>query len=310
MYYVEPADTTADTIVSSTLAEDPTPVWVADTYTVGTEVHLPSTHRVYRDSAGGASSVSPDVDTGRWTNMRPTNLWAPFDQYTNTAATSTTDNITYVLKGRFANAVLLYGLVGAGVVVSVRNVVTDTVIFRYPGPVGSAAVASLKAPARGYWDYAYGDRRQRRSLALTGLPIARHVEITITVSAAPGQKRAIGMIVRGKLRGLSGRGWHAVQKGAAANPKTYTSRKAGPGGQQTILLRGSSKDLDCKVLMDKDSADEAVARLEELLSKPCAFLASTKPGFAGLSAFGIPTRAPVRYEDEHAVCDLSIEGFV
>lgn len=310
MYRVEPQTILAATIVSSTLAEDPTSAWASGTnYAIGAEVHLASTHRVYRNATAGASTVSPDVDTARWKDMRPTNKWAPFDWYTSTQAKSTATDITYVLKSRFANAVLLYGLDGAGVVVSVRNVATNTVIYRYPGPVGSTAVASLKASARGYWDYAYGDRRKRRTIVLTGLPIAADVEITVTVSAASGEQRAVGLIAIGKLRQLAGRGWYAVQQGSAASPKTYTSRKTADDGTQTIVIRGSSKDLECKVFMDIGSADQAVEELGELLSRPCAYLADPAGGTTGLTAFGIPTRAPVRYFATHAECDLNIEGF-
>ncbi|UCV00301.1 hypothetical protein [Acidovorax radicis] len=306
-YYIDPIVITDAQVLSGTsLAEDPTSAWAAGTFAIGDERHVVSTHRVYRDAVGGASSASPETDPTRWKDMRPTNKWAPFDEYTDTAAETTAANIVYVLASRFVNSIALYGLDGAGVAVTVKDAPGGTQIYRYP----ASGFSQLKRAAKGYWDYAYGERRKRTSLVLRDLPIRPNAEITIEVSATGSQRRAVGMIVRGKWRSLVGVGFGGVLEDAEVNPKTYTYRETQADGRQRLVVRGSSKDLRFSIVMDRENADQAAQAMEDLLSRPVAWVVSTKPGFAGLTAFGIAQRAPIRYRNKLAYIDLSIEGYV
>ena len=305
--YIDPLTTEATHLLPGTnLAEDPTPAWAAGTFAIGDERHVVATHRVYKSAIAGSSTVSPELDPTRWQDVRPTNLWAPFDEYTDTAAESTTQDITYVLASRYVNAVALYGLVGRGVVVSVKAAPGGAEIFRYP-PTGEAR---LKTTRPGYWQYAYGQRTRRKTLLVTGIPIAPAAEITVTVAAAAGQPRALGMLVRGSLRSLIGAGWGGVLQDATVLPKTYTYRSMTPDGRQRITRRGSSRDLEFSVVLERKHADAAVDALTGLLSRPVAVVVSTKPGFSGLNAFGIVRSSPVRYQFSQAFIDCSVEGYV
>lgn len=309
-YYIDPIAMTAAQLLSCSIAEDPTPAWIKDAvYAVGDEVHVPSKHRVYRDAAGGASATRPDLDGTRWKDMRPTNAWAPFDEYTDTAAESTTTDLTFVLASRFVNAITLYGLAGAGVSITIKDAPGPggAVIYSYPAGGG---VARLKRPARGWYDYAYGERKEATTLLLTNLPIRANAEITITVTGNGDQRRAIGMIVRGKLRNLVGAGEGGVEQDAEVSPKTYTSRETMPDGRQRVVVRGSSRDLNMTISMERKYADAAVQALTDLMTRPVAWFATTKPGFQGLSAFGIAQRSPVRYRNQTATIQLSVEGYV
>ncbi|WP_180125676.1 hypothetical protein [Rhodoferax sp. BLA1] len=235
--------------------------------------------------------------------MRPTNRMAPFDIYTNTAATSTTADITYVLRGRFVNALMLRGLLGKTVTVSIKDAPGGAVI--YP-----AKTFALKQAATGFWDYAFGDRRARTVLVLTGLPIRSNAEITITVSATGSNTRAVGLIEIGKLRALHGSKRGGTKKGASAIPKTYTYRKTQDDGTQVTIVRGSSKDLSLEVFIDLSEADRAVQDLEQLLERPVGVLADLTGKFSGLSAFGFITKGPVVYNAGHAVASIYVEGVV
>ena len=306
MYYIDPiAVTDAHILPGTTLAEDTTPAWTAGTYTIGDERHVVATHRVYKCALAGESAVSPELDPQRWKDMRPTNRSAPFDIYSNTQAKSSVADITYVLRGRFVNALMLRGLAGKDVFVTVKNAPGGDVI--YP-----TKRISLRYPARGYWDYAFGQRRLRTHALLTGLPIAPNAEITITVSAVGANPRAIGLIALGKLRALHGNrpGPWGTQTGPEAAPKTYTYRKTLDDGTQITVPRSSSKDVRFDVLMPESEADRAVQDLESLLSKPVGVIATTKAGFGGLQSFGYVTKSPVTYRNGHAVCQIFVEGIV
>ena len=296
-YYIDPIETTEAQILSGP-AEDPTPPWTPATYAVDEERHVAATHRVYRCAVAGAKTISPESDPMGWEDMRPTQRWAPFDVYTSTAITSTAD-ITYRLKSRFTNALVLYGLKGR----------TVTLTITVGGVVMYSKTVRLQYPARGYWDYAYGQRRSRTSLIFTDLPISKDAEITVTVAASGTSPRAIGMLIRGKLTALHGRGgFGGVQTKPTVDPRTFTYRKTAADGTYKTTLRTSAKNLSFTVLMEQAQADRCLQELELLLSRPVCWILSLKPGFSGLSAFGFTTKAPLSYSNETAMCDLTVEG--
>lgn len=301
MYYIDDITTLdAQLLTGTTLAEDPTTAWAGYTAAVGDYRHVVATHRVYKCAVAGVSSISPELAPTVWVDTRPTNKWAPFDVYTNTAATDTTD-ITYVLGTRFANVILLRGLAGKASTISIKDAPGGATI--YP-----AKTFSIQQSASGYYDYAFGTRKTKPTLVITGLPIRSNAEITITVSAISTNTRAIGMIVRGKLRALYGTGIGGAQWDADAAPKTFTYRKTNDDGTVTTLPRGSSKDISFVVMMEIAQADQAVQELERLMARPVAVFATTKAGFAGLSAFGYVTKSPVTYKSGFALCSINVEG--
>ncbi|EJE49572.1 hypothetical protein PMI14_05815 [Acidovorax sp. CF316] len=310
MYYLDPIEMTAAQLLTGTsLAEDPTPAWAAGTYAVGYECHVVATHRVYRRTVATASATSPDVDPTGWKDMRPTNLWAPFDWYSNTQASSTAADIVYVLGCRYCSDLMLRGLEGAEVEISVKDAPAGVSIWP---PGGGVKAYRLKVPAKGFWDYGRGKRLPLTTLQITGLPIRPNAEITIKVKASGTNRRAVGLIARGVLYPLFGTGYDfgGATEGAEAKPKTYTYRKTNDDGTVTTTVRGSSKDLSCEVVMDLRNADGAVQQLEGLLSRPVGVVLSKAAGYAGLSAFGFVASAPVRYRKGFALVPVNVEGVV
>lgn len=305
MYYIDAITTTdAQLLTGTTLTEDPTTAWASGTFAVGDECHVVATHRVYRCAVAGSSTLSPELNPDRWTDMRPTNLWAPFDIYTNTAATDTAD-FTYVLASRFCDTLMLRGLLGKQFTLSIKDAPGGSTI--YP-----ATTFLLKRPATGYWDYAFGQRKKKTNVNITGLSIRSNAEITITFSATASETRAVGLINRGRLKALHGMGRSVggTESGATAKPKTYTYRRINDDGTVTTILRGSSKDLSLSVLMESAQADTAVQELEDLLGKPVGVFATLRDGYAGLSAFGFVTTGPVSYKTPLATCQVEIEGII
>lgn len=306
MYYIDATTiTTANILAGTSLSEDPTTAWASGTFALNDERHVVATHRVYKCAIAGSSTVSPELDPSRWVDMRPTNLWAPFDIYTNTAATDTAD-ITYVIGARFVNSIMLRGVVGKQVTLSIKDAPGGSTI--YP-----AKVFLLQQSSTGYWDYAYGYRQKKIStINIFNLPMRSNAEITITIGAGASETRAIGLINAGKLRALHGTGeaFGGTESGATADPKTYTYRKVNDDGTVTTKLRGSSKDISMNVIMGIAQADQAVQQLEGLLGKPVGVIATMSPGYAGLSGFGFITKGPVTYTNPTASCPINIEGII
>ena len=117
MYYIERNPITDAMFLEGSVPEPaPTePAWVSGSaYGAGVEVSRINIHRVFRSSAAipAGTTVAPEQDPTRWTDMRPTLRHRPFGPhvradgmlfYKHQPIQSTTEDISYRTLQRFAN---------------------------------------------------------------------------------------------------------------------------------------------------------------------------------------------------------------
>lgn len=292
MYYVEKVPITDASFLAGSVGEPDTgeTVWAAGTHAVGAEVIRPALHRVFKCAVArtGANTDPPEVDAASWQDMRSTRRWLPFGPvhradgklvHQSYALSSTTGDIEFRLQLRYANAIALFGMRGAQWSVEV-----------YP-TVGAATpvkvvTGEIKAPATGYWDYAYGQRRMRDRVLVTGLPIYPAAEVRIKITANAGQERRVSQIEPGKLRFLPGVSWGGVVAGLRRSPRAYSFRKEEQDGSSTTLLYGSTYDMSGQIKLDGGSEDQALVQLRSLLGKGVAYAPTLAPGFEQSLVFG------------------------
>ena len=292
MYYIERVPIDDATFLSGSVAEPAAgeAAWVAGTYAVGQEVIRPTLHRVFRCAVARTASntLPPEQDTTSWVDVRSTQRWLPFGPlrradgklvHQNYALSSTTGDIEFRLLLRYANSIAIFGLRGALLSVEV-----------YPA-VGAAVPAkvvtrTIKAPATGYWDYAYGQRRMRDRVLVTGLPIYPAAEVRIKITGSSGQERRVSQIEPGKLQFLPGVSWGGVVAGLRRSPRAYSYRKEEADGSSTTLLYGSTYDMSGQIKFDGANEDAALIQLRNLLGKGVAYAPTIAPGFEQSLVFG------------------------
>ena len=315
MYYIErnPLDDAA--FLAGSVGEPDTgeTAWAAGTYAVGDEVIRPALHRVFRCAVArtGANTDPPEVDAASWKDMRPSNRWVPFGPmqradgklvYESRALTRTDGDIEYHLLMRYANAVALYGLQGAEWSVEVYPTEADAAPVRTVG-------GTIKAPALGYWDYAYGQRRLRDRKLITGLPIYPAAKLVIKIKGSGTQVRRVTQIDVGKLRFLPGVEWGGVQAGLRRTPRAYQYRKEEPDGSSTTLLYGTTYDMAGQIKLSGKAEDNALVQLRGLLGKGLSFAPTLAPGFEQSLVFGTLEEAPTSREGlTVSVIDFQIRG--
>lgn len=304
MNIIQPIEITPAMITACSLAEDPTAAWTSGTYAIGDERHVAATHRVYRCAVAGSRTISPDLDPTNWKDMRPTNKMAPFDIYTSTQAIDDTADISYTINTRFCRDMALYGLEGSSYTVTVKDAAGGTVIDTRTGP--------LKTHDGGWWSYLFGDRYFVRQVILSNLPMRPAAEITITVSAGTGARRAVGMIVLGNMRQLFGTGdWGGTEYGATAEPVTFSYIKTEDDGTTSIVRRHKATNIRASVMLPRNQADKAVQLLQGVLDIPVAVIATEAPGYAGLTTFGLIESSPVSYDSNNiARIDFNVKGII
>jgi hypothetical protein len=260
-------------------------VWVASgTYALGNRRIRVETHRVYEcvQEHTGRTAL-PENDSAFWLDAGPTQRYAPFDSYTTTAATGTT-SITYVLSPGYFNAISLYGLTGAQIVVTVREGAGGAVIYRYP----AAGTASLADAPSGWYDYFYGKRKPTQKLVLSNIPIRPNAQLTVEVTASAGAAVGIGMLNVGDLTPVVGEAeWGGVVWGASAEPTSYSYVKTNDDGTTVIKRRSKATNLRATVTMPRDRGDAALATVQRVLDLPVSWISTTIPGYEGLNVFGI-----------------------
>lgn len=286
----------------TTVAEDPTAAWVSGTaYTVGQEVHLASTHRVYRCAVATSGTTEPNLAIATWRDMRPTNRWSPFDNYTSTAAATTT-SLTYVLSPGYFNAIALYGVVADSYTITIKDAPGGTTIYTRSG--------AMAEEPDGWYEYLFGGFRPLNKLVLSGLPISPTAQLTLTLTAGSGAPVALGMLVVGDYKSLlDSATWGGPQRGSSAEPVTYSYIATAEDGTVTIKRRHSATNLRVQVAMPIASADYALAAIQDVLDVPVAVITTTARNHAGLTTFGL-IAGSVSYDDPTATANLTVKGLI
>lgn len=296
MNNINPIAITDAMLTSSTLAEDSTSAWTSATYAVGDYRHVVSTHRVYRCAVAGSRTISPELDPTNWADTRPTNKWSPFDIYTSTAAATVT-TMTYVITPGYFNAIALYGLTGAQYTLTVKDVSGGSTICSSSG--------YLYADPVGWYEYLFGTLRNVDKLVFTDIPPRPAAEITLTITAGTGEPVGLGLMVIGDYVSLVGSGdWGGTQYGASAEPVTYSYIKTNDDGTTTIVRRHSATNLRVTVTMPREEADAVLQSIQSVLDVPVAWIATSAPGYAGLTTFGLGSGS-MQY-DSYGTANLQI----
>lgn len=303
MYYIERNPITDAMFLEGSVPEPAPaePAWVSGSaYGAGVEVSRVNIHRVFRSSAAipAGTTVVPEQDPTRWTDMRPTLRHRPFGPhvradgmlfYKHQPIQSTTEDISYRTLQRFANAVAIFGARGARWRVRV---------YQFDGgPLAVEHTGRIKSAARGFWDYRFGQRTTTDRVLVHGLPMFPAGVVHITIEGTGAQLRAVSQIEVGKLRYIPGVDLDGprsgVEFGLVRAPRVLTSRKADENGSTSVLIYGATCDMSGTVALSSRNEDSVLYQLLRLVGKGVAFTPALVPGYQQSLVFGILKTAPV-----------------
>ena len=316
MYYIERNPISDATFLAGGIAE-PSGLeteWVSgQNFAVGDERTRTVKHRVYRcATAITGGTVAPELDSTRWQDMRPTDRYLPLGPqirtdgklvYQNYPLVRTSGDIVYVMAQRYANAVAMFGLKGAGWKIEIAPAPGEAVVHTRTGV--------LMAPATGYWNYAYGQRLVKDRVLVTDLPIYPNAEITITIMGTGTQTRAISQLEVGKLRFIPGVELQGTGTGFGVNriPKAFTNTKVEENGGTAVLIYGTSYDMRGTVELRGNQEDGALIQLRNLIGKGAAYTPTLCEGFEQSLVFGVLKSADVvRQSFDTTIADIQIDG--
>ena len=275
--------------------------WVSGaTYTVGlSRTYSGSVYRCLIGHTG--SAVSPNSDGTNWQRTGPTLRMAPFDDYTSTKAKGT-GTLTYVINMPFVDGINVYGVDGSDYAITVKDAPGGAVIASKSG--------DLYEQAAGLWELAFAPLTRSDRIWLDGISISPTTEVTITVNNGASGAVAIGDIKMGGWRLIKGdaASFGGAQYGASSERKTYTSRTYAFDGTYTTVLRNSSRDIRCTVIVDVNAAMYADAIFAEIENIAVPFEATNVPNYGYLSTLGFVSFTMAADTPATTKIDLTIKG--
>lgn len=275
----------------------PEVAWVSGSnYAVGIERTYAGSEYIVTAAITGRT-VTPDIDYAFWKRVGPSNRMAVFDDFSSTKSVST-GSITHVLQVGFLNGVAIYGMEGASYSIIVKDAPGGTIIRSKSG--------DLYEQAAGFYELLFSSLPAVSQISIDDVPLAPNAEVTITVTSSPGARVAIGTIKLGDWRRFIGDGRiGSTQYGANATLKSYTYRKPNPDGTYDTILRPSSRDVNCTVIIDAEQAMYADSILVEIINTAVPFEASDLPNYAYLNTLGFLSGSMTA--DNHGETSLSIK---
>lgn len=237
---VIPPLTIVDAMLTSSTAAEPgagETLWnVATAYTVGQTVYLATTHRKY-ECLVAHTGASPDVNltgaTPKWLELGPTNRWACFDLYRNTATVQASPLTVVLTPGARVGAMALMGLVGDSVTVSM----TVSAVTVYSRTINIISRSTID-----WTGYFFGTFGNSPSVILFDLPLYSNGVITIAITRASGNVSCGGIVVGnavdlGRVEAQASRdslNFSTVSRDAFGNA-TLVPRRTVPRTSQTLL---------------------------------------------------------------------------
>lgn len=304
-YILKPTPITDAMLASCTVAEPAAgeTAWTsAGTYALGDNCIRTTTHRIYQCIlAHSGRTALPENDPLYWLDIGATQRWRMFDPIVNTQTTSTSD-LTFVLRPGMFNAIALYVLEGASISVTVKDAPGGAVVFSYTD--------TLFEPFADWYEWLFSPYQVRRSLMLRDIVPYDTAELTITLTASGSDVRGVGMVVVGDLAPLIASGQWGSRYGISVEPIDYSYIKTDEYGNTRIVKRAATTGLEVEVIMPKDDVDHAVQLLQAVLATPVAFVATDVAGYQSTNIYGLVS-GRVRYEDPTiGIANISVKGLI
>lgn len=247
-------------------------------------------------------TAPPSSEPAFWLRKGPTNRMAAFDTYASTRTTGL-ESLTFVVSGAFFDGIVMWGLLGGHVEVTVRDEPGGDVVLDYE--------ADLYEQALGLYELLFVPLRAITHITLGDIPLHPQAELTLTITSGEDLPVAIGTLQIGGWRPFtSGQPWEGTEYGGRASPQSFSYRQRNADGTWTIVPRGAATNVQCSVLVSRDQAEYVVATLQEIKDTPVAVVASDVPGYGYLNTIGLISGDMSPINSQEARLSFTVEGAI
>lgn len=267
-------------LVSCTTAEPAAgeTLWDAATsYTEGQVVTRTTTHKRYENLIAGVDSVLPEVAAlatpKRWLEIGASNRWSQFDRKIGTATTST-GNLTTVLKPGPTEGLALLDIVGVSATITGKIDTGGTVIYSKTIDLDSTVIESV-------YDWMFGERTQKRNVVLTDLPGQYPtIELTVTINSTIGS--AVGVLAVGRVFTIG-----ATEYGAGAGIINFGKVTDDGFGNRTWIEGDWANRVTLPLVANTSDFNRIHRKLAEVRSTPSIYIGSNLDSMEPLVVYGV-----------------------
>lgn len=228
-------------------------------YALGDRVISTTAHRIYQ-SAQAANSGHALTDAAWWTDIGPTNRWAPFDQRGGTQA-SRLALITYDVTPGNADAVAVMDTNAESVALSLK--------------VGGVEVWSaikylnLSGAAIDDWfEYFNAASGIASNVYFEQIPLYANSTLRITITGRnPAANVTVGSIVLGAMRYLG-----STEVGVEVGIIDFSRKVTDQFGAISVVERGFSKRMTLRSMIETNFVDNIMATLASIRAIPVVFI--------------------------------------
>lgn len=301
MLKLRKTEVTDTMLLSSTVAENDHPEWVANTaYTVGTYVIRPTTHRIYSCTGDITSDVPPEIDTANWNDEGPTNRWGMFDSKVSTATTADNSMTVQLQPGRI-DSIAFLGIECQTITVdltaggeSVFNATYDMVnVNANVGDWGDYFLESVET----VYDMGLS---QIVDLTLANVAVYSEGVLTVTFDA-PGETVTVGMMVVGMSYFVGD-----TQNDPDLGINNFTLRHMDGFGDVIEKRRPAAKDLKCDIRIDTERLDDVFYELFRGKDDDAVWITTDQHG--SMIVFGHATWRIKRKNSKITMISMQIKG--
>lgn len=244
-------------LVSSTAAEPGMgeTVWVSGaTYADKVERIRTQTHRRYQRNGAGTGTTPPESDPINWIDVGPTNKWAMFDLYKNTATVVTSPLTVVLAPGKRINSFGIVGLKANGV--RVQLAVGSTIYY-------DRTLNTLLRNTMTWTDYLFAAFKYQSNAVLFDLPPVAGATLIITITG--GAVECGGVIF--EMAVDAGR----VLSDAVNDGLNFSKVDRDKFGGADFLAKRSIQTADLRLLINKYQVPSLLALRRDLNAVPALY---------------------------------------
>jgi hypothetical protein len=295
MYVVKPIQFTPSMLVSTTALE-PTPLWVSGTsYAKDAEVTWPDANGNVRkwQSLINSNTDTPGL-TANWFDLGPCNKCAMFDSLISTQTTAASPLVVEIQPGDVVSNLALINLIGTSV--KVEMIVNGVEIYESTQSLQGAEIAD-------WWDYYFKEDEQITQALFNDLPAYYNPTIRITLTGT--STVAVGHCVFGSRAELG-----SLSLGASSGIIDYSRKVTDEFGDTEFVQRAFADEFSGQLLVGNGQLNSLKRTLRDLRATPALWIGIDDDTYRELLVvFGWyrSHRIAINYPD-HSLVDLEIEG--
>lgn len=305
MKVIKPQAFDPSTTVVSTNAPEPTPDWVSGTTYAKDDVVLYPftlngiTVKYHWTSLISSNTATPGTDDTKWQRGDVCNKCAMFDGQVS-IPTEATSPLVVTIRAPLANSVAFAGLVGAQLVVEVKDNGASPAVYTRTINLDGTIILD-------WYMYFFEPFVQLGEVVLTDLPPYLDGQITMTLTS--GSPVEVGEMIWGTFYVL---GEEGVEQGATVGIIDYSRKDTdNETGRTTFTRRAYSKRMSGQFMVDNNKINAVQRILAEIRAVPSVYIGSDESDYAPLVVYGFyrDFSIDIAYPTK-SLCRIEVEGLI